>query len=235
MTLLIVDDEKLAIEGLVYDIEQEELGIDRILSANSGEEAKAVLARERVDILICDIEMPNELGTELMAWVTEHYPEIIRIFLTCHSDFRYAAQAVKLQCLDYLLKPVEPEEINGVLRKAGRLLADRRQTEVYEQYGKLYFDGIDEPEAKEPAGNQVTEEAVQYIRRHLEEELSVEEIARQVYVSATHLGRLFKKEYNMTVLDFITEERMKVAAQLLATKDISVPVIGAKVGFHNYS
>ena len=78
-------------------------------------------------------------------------------------------------------------------------------------------------------------ETVAYIRAHIDEKLSVEELARNVYVSPDHLSRLFKKRYNKTLVDYITDERMTLAAEMLKHSSYSVSMISAKVGYPNYA
>lgn len=118
MKTLLVDDEILAIEGTLSVINWEKLGIHTVFSANSFDEAKTVFETNGVDILICDIEMPQRSGIDLLHWVRENHSETEVIFLTAHADFKYAQQAIQLGCLDYLLKPIESEILEKILDKA---------------------------------------------------------------------------------------------------------------------
>jgi two-component system response regulator YesN len=116
--LLLVDDEIHAIEGVKADLELEKLGITRLFTAYSMSEAQEVFAKEVVDILLCDIEMPQGSGLELLAWVRERHPNTATIFLTSHADFKYAKEALKMGSIDYLLKPVLTGDLENAIRKA---------------------------------------------------------------------------------------------------------------------
>lgn len=71
---------------------------------------------------ITDIDMPGGSGLELIQYVKEEFPNIEKFFLTCHADFQFAQQAVRLGCVDYLLKPVDYSEVDRNLMIAvGRL------------------------------------------------------------------------------------------------------------------
>ncbi|MDQ1914129.1 response regulator [Paenibacillus sp. GD4] len=118
MNLIIVDDEPLAIRSVMNAIDWSKLGIEHVYDANSVKQAKDRFAEHRIGIMLCDIEMPKESGLELLAWVREHHPSTVSLFLTCHADFRYAKEAIRLGSLDYLLKPTPPDELEAAIRKA---------------------------------------------------------------------------------------------------------------------
>lgn len=67
--LLIVDDEPIALDGVLNCVDQTRLKIDQIYTASCVLEAKAIFKDNTVDILICDIEMPGENGFVLADWV----------------------------------------------------------------------------------------------------------------------------------------------------------------------
>jgi two-component system response regulator YesN len=136
--LLIVDDERIAIEGIKSGVRWSDVGIGRLLEAQSAEQAKAVFRQERVDLMLCDIEMPQGTGLELLEWVREHYPATETIFLTCHADFGYAKQAIQLGSLDYLLKPIPYPELEDAIRRAIVKLDEHKRLNEFSQYGKYW-------------------------------------------------------------------------------------------------
>lgn len=110
-SLLVVDDELFAVRGITEGITWSEIGIHEVKGVCNVREAKEILERESVDIVISDIEMPGENGLELLTWITEHFPKTKVLLLTAYSRFEYAAYALKYQAEDYLLKPVRHEEL----------------------------------------------------------------------------------------------------------------------------
>ena len=117
MNLLIVDDQKTIVKGLQDGIDWKAIGIDEVYTACSAREAKLVLNFD-VDILLTDIEMPEENGMELLEWTKTRYPESVAIFLTSHADFEYARQALKLGSFDYILQPARYEDVQHVVERA---------------------------------------------------------------------------------------------------------------------
>ncbi|MFD0698463.1 helix-turn-helix domain-containing protein [Paenibacillus sp. GCM10027628] len=138
LQLMIVDDEIHAVEGIRSGVDWSKLGITGVFTAYTVNQAKEVFEKERIDILLCDIEMPQATGLELTEWVRERYPRTVTIFLTCHVDFKYVKQALQLGSLDYILKPIPFGELEEIIRKAiGKI---KRETELAEfsQYGQFW-------------------------------------------------------------------------------------------------
>ncbi len=136
MRLLIVDDEVLAADGLKYLIDWKQLNITRIYTANSALEAKRIIQKENIDIVISDIEMPVEDGLSLIKWMRNENCPIENIFLTCHEDFKYAREALVLGSSDYLLKPVEPEDLIKAVKSSQSKLNHRKKTEADRLYAE---------------------------------------------------------------------------------------------------
>ncbi|MBO9596581.1 MAG: response regulator [Cohnella sp.] len=135
---LIVDDEQYAIEGILMGIRWDELNVTSVLTAQDAETAKTILASQPIDLLICDIEMPKMSGLNLLEWMTVNKINAETIFLTGHADFSYAKTALKLGSFDYLLKPVDYDELTATIDKALDAIAKRREDEQFNQVHKRY-------------------------------------------------------------------------------------------------
>ncbi|MCM8710337.1 response regulator [Clostridium sp. SYSU_GA19001] len=137
--LLIVDDEKLIVEEIKSKIDWNILGISKVFTANSMKQAKEVFESNRINVMLCDIEMPRGSGLELLAWVKKYSPKTELIFLTCHADFSYAKEAIHLGSLDYLLKPVPAEELEASVTKAINKIEKDSELEEYSRFGQFWF------------------------------------------------------------------------------------------------
>ena len=230
MNLLIVDDEILAIQGLVDDLPWEELRFDEIFVATSYAQAVNHFRTKAIDILLCDIEMPLRSGLELVRWVKENYPKVQCVFLTCHDEFLFAKKAIDLECVGYVLKPADTMEVVEILLKA------RKKCEQSMNQGQPGMNTDYNPEEEEGNGTRNAVERVEtYIRLHLSNSLSVEELAGIAHLSPTHLSRLFKKKHNRTLVDYITEQRILAARKYLEENRLSVSAVASKTGYNNYS
>ncbi|QHW32940.1 response regulator [Paenibacillus rhizovicinus] len=140
--LLVVDDEKYAVEAVLNCIDWPSAGVTGLFSAYGVESAKEQLLANPIDIIVCDIEMPGSNGLELLEWVNEHKPDTLTIFFTGHANFAYAQQAIQLGSFDYLLKPVKHKQIAEVVSRACEKLRQERDkrhySERYEKYAQLW-------------------------------------------------------------------------------------------------
>lgn len=231
MTLLIVDDEMLAIQGLMACLPWERLSYDKVLSASNYAQAVNLFMSNKIDVLLCDIEMPKESGLELVKWVREHFRATECIFLTCHDDFMFAKQAVDFQCLGYILKPADTEEVVNYLAKAAEKVRQTGKNELYREFGETYVSKL-----AETAGEKdVMAAAEAYIHENIAGDLKLEQLAGIAHVSLNHLGRLFKKKYNLTPIDYITRERMLLARELLGYNNLSISMVASRAGYNSYS
>ena len=115
MNLLVVDDEYYIVQGIISSIRCDVLGIDSIFAAYSCEQARQIIAKKQVDILITDIEMSRENGLSLINWIQEQHYTIVTLILSGHQRFDYAQEAIKMHCFSYILKPVNPAALEKEL------------------------------------------------------------------------------------------------------------------------
>lgn len=115
MNVLIVDDQPEVVESMAAGVNWTRLGAENVFTAYSVKEAQGVFERDRIDILLCDIEMPPTNGFALLRWVQERFSGVVCIFLTAHAEFEYAQEAVKLGSFDYILQPAPYAEIEAAV------------------------------------------------------------------------------------------------------------------------
>lgn len=138
-SLLVVDDEATAVEGVTADLRMSQLGLGNVYTAFNARQAKERFAAHGIDILLCDIEMPQGNGLELLEWVRSEYPDTETLFLTSHADFKYAQKAITLGCLDYLLKPVPAADLQKAVRRAVSELDKRRESANGRRFRHLWL------------------------------------------------------------------------------------------------
>ena len=124
MKILIVDDDVALLSVIQKQVGWQELGIDRVVTAQNGEAAKAVIAREHPDIILSDISMPLCSGIDLIRYVHEREIPCEFAFLTCYAEMSYMREAMRYGAKWYLTKPVnfteleqELQEITEVVRR----------------------------------------------------------------------------------------------------------------------
>ncbi|MDO6657049.1 response regulator [Anaerobacillus sp. 1_MG-2023] len=123
LKVLIVDDEPIICEGLKNTVPWDEMGAEVIGEAYDGEEALEVIEAHDVDVVLSDVKMPIMDGLELAGEVYKRYPSIRMIIISGYDEFEYAKQAMKLGIKDYLLKPVDIDELMELI------ISIRKETE----------------------------------------------------------------------------------------------------------
>ena len=130
MKLLIVDDQIYVAQGLRFGIDWKAEGFSEVLVALNALEARAILQKNAVDVMLCDIEMPMENGLSLIRWVREQKMPVRCILLTAHPDFQYAREAIPLDVTDYIVQPAPYSEVLRVVRKAVQECGERVSQEA---------------------------------------------------------------------------------------------------------
>ncbi|WP_424767083.1 response regulator transcription factor [Paenibacillus sp. sgz302251] len=112
---LIADDEAIIREGIRSSIQWEQLGLEIVGEAEDGEEALELALKYQVHILLVDLSMPIMNGLTLIGHIRAQLPQCKIVIITGHDEFTYAYEAIKLEVDDYILKPVNPDELTEVL------------------------------------------------------------------------------------------------------------------------
>lgn len=140
MNVLVIDDQISVVRGLLKGINWEKLRITHVWTACSQAEAKEVILREHVDVMLCDIEMPGGDGLSLYAWVKEYDSSIECIFLTAHADFSFAKEALRLGSFDYILQPAPYAEVEEAISRVCQRMRIRIQEQRYSSYGQNFYE-----------------------------------------------------------------------------------------------
>ncbi len=111
--LMIADDEDEERRGIRFLLDKYGFEFE-IAEAADGAKALKALEEFPADILLTDVKMPFLSGLELAAEVREQYPDMQIIFFSGYDDFEYVKQALSLQAVDYILKPVNPLEFQKI-------------------------------------------------------------------------------------------------------------------------
>lgn len=232
-TAMIVDDEVIAVRSMKKRINWKEFGIDKVYEANSMKQAIEIFRETEIDILLCDIEMPGGSGLELFEWVKGYFPYVECIYITCHPDFEYIRKAMRLGSFDYLLKPIDYEELHEVLGKAVKR-ADSNML-IKEHVHQKVRKYLNDESVPVQSSSDVIDRIKQYVKEHIQDEISMGDIAEVVYLNPQYMVRLFKKQEGISILEYITNTRVKMASDLLRETDYSIYQVADLVGYSNYS
>lgn len=112
--VLVVDDEENARIGLSKILEQEGYRVD---SVSNGREALDFLQRQKVQVVISDLQMPEMNGMTFLREVNRHYPSTQVIMVTAHGGVESYLEAIHLGAYEYINKPIRLDELRIVMNK----------------------------------------------------------------------------------------------------------------------
>lgn len=153
-TVMLVEDEELILQGIRYIIDWEEISMSVVSMAHNGKEALEQFQEHPVDIIVTDVEMPQMNGLELIEEIRKISPETRCIILSGYEEFEYARTALKLDVEEYILKPINEEQLKqALLNAAGQLdELDKKKLEDSEDkigWHKLLQGKMNDDAAKE--------------------------------------------------------------------------------------
>ena len=124
LKVIIADDEERVCRLVQVLADWEALGMEVAGTASNGLEALELVKKIRPDILITDIRMPGCYGLELIQHAKEELPQLEIVIISGYAHFEYAQSAIKHGVGDYLLKPIQKQELMATLKKPQLLLLD---------------------------------------------------------------------------------------------------------------
>ena len=161
LKVLLVDDEQFKRQGLSHLVHWEKYGCQIVAEAENGMDAISILEEKDIDLAFVDIRMPGMTGMELIAYARRNlYRQIRFVILTGYAEFQYARKALQMDVIDYMLKPVQEEELIRVLNRVNQDYCRQRQ----EQRDKYDFHVASVLTGK------YSEKNLQQVKRYVSEE-----------------------------------------------------------------
>ena len=220
--VIVVEDEALIRRSITKKIKALDLGFDVIGSAMDGKSALSLIEAELPHLVVTDIRMPIMDGLELVKNIYFTYPNIKVIILSGFHEFECARQAIQYDVNDYLLKPVTTQQLSIALTKI-KLQLDSNLISLWNL-------------ANSKSQNVTPEELVNavelYIRINYKNELTLEDVAKNLNFSPDYLSRIYKKSTGQSPLKYLIHLRINEAKRLLtANLDLDIKTIGELVGY----
>ncbi len=125
LPVLLVDDEPKVLRSMEMLLRSS--GIDPVLMLDDSRKVLPLLARRTVSAILLDLTMPYISGEELLASITSEYPDIPVIIITATNDLDTAVKCVRTGAFDYLVKPVDEDQLLSSVRRAMEMSALRNE------------------------------------------------------------------------------------------------------------
>lgn len=129
---MLVDDEYMILEGLKQIIPWAELGFEVVKTARTGLEGLEYIRKHPVDLVVSDITMPELTGIQMVHEAYAYGYEFSAIFLSGYQEFEYVKEGIRLGVKDYLVKPVDQEELTAIVQKIYQELNEKQHRKEQE-------------------------------------------------------------------------------------------------------
>jgi len=244
-SIMIVDDEKIILDTLTHSIDWHAMGLYVLGTAGNGQEAVEKAGQLRPDVILTDVRMPIMNGLEMARRVKESQPEIEVVFVSGYDEFDYVKAAIALEAADYLLKPVERDELAAVMARVKRR-HDARRSAAAAAGGAAAAPAaaaaaaVRIPDEAAYEGNPLNLKRAREIAAIIgecfaDESFTVEDAAARLYLTPNYVRSIFKEVTGETFLECVTRLRMERAAELLPDTALKVHEVAAMVGYRNVS
>jgi len=221
LKLMIVDDEPIILQGIKGMVVDSKTAFTKIVTANDGIEALEMIEYFQPDLVITDIQMPEMSGLEFIREAKKRQVERF-IILTGYDVFEYARQAIQLQVVDYLLKPINEQELFSLLKKISVTMTDEKKLDIH-------------PTNEQPQHlNENIKILIDYMKANYMNDISLTDAGEYVNMHPVYIGQTFRKETGTTFVHYLNQLRVEKAEEMLKEmNDLSLEKIGKCVGYDN--
>lgn len=318
---ILIDDEAWALRGLKNIVSWEEYGFTVTDTFTNSEEAFEAIKEQKPDVVFTDIRMPEINGMDLIEMIKDAGLHTELVIVSAYRDFEVAKRALSKGVLDYLMKPLNRDEVRNVLKRVREALNQRSRQETFNisacdfssdsalakeevqhflrsiitaphcylivinhaavpevlssfsglnevfvkgfshaflysgssplpsaypvcsiGISREYEDFSDIPAMLSDAAaslkgrftfseNPIAAQIQKYLFLHYNEKISMEQLAEYFFLSESYIFELFRKNTGTTIVNFLKNIRLSIAAELLLSRKYTVKVVADRVGY----
>ncbi len=214
MRVLIIEDnaiERQAMEKLfamLYPSVFQSVGL-----ASDGRSAVLQLQKNYCDLVMLDVNLPDVNGVDFIDKVNQLRPESKIIMVTAYSDYEYLRQSIRKNVFDYILKPYSMDTFKECID---------RFVDQYWRDGEHYGNGG------------VAQKVYAFLQENYSMQITLQDIADSLGMDKSYIGRVFRKEFGYSIIDYLLRIRID-KAEALIIHGMNVSEASEKVGFSDPS
>lgn len=233
--VVIVEDEAIVKKGLMLTVDWEGMGCRIVGDASNGQEGVEVVQQLLPDLVLADVRMPGMDGIEMIENLTGKVDTEF-IILSAYSEFSYAQKAMALGVREYLVKPIDDDELEAAILRVKQRIEEKRrlkslENQIQSSEIKLLFQFREYSSKGKSSQADNMQKAVDFIRQNYARDITLKDAADALHVSESYLMRLFRQECGCTFNDYLTNYRIKQACLLLSDPQVRVYEVAEKVGY----
>ena len=215
--VLIIDDEPHIIEALTLTVKWEKFGFSIGDAVSNAQCALELLKSNRYSLIFTDIRMPGVDGLKLIEKIRESDSDTEVVIISGYNNFEYAKRAISLKVSSYILKPIDPEEVEQFLAqmKAKFDSSENIQkplTEVYGDFG----------------------EVIQYVNDNYRKSITVKDLSEKFHINTAYLGVKFKQATGDGFHSYINKLRIEYVKANYRRRNCKMSFLITDAGFSSH-
>lgn len=224
MRIVIVEDEVRARQGLATVIGNIAGGHTVIAQAGDGAKGFELIQKLKPDLVFTDVEMDRMNGIEMITRLREASNDVNVVIISAYEEFDYAKSALQHGVLDYITKPIDPEEIEYCIQKAENWQQENLQKQPEAQGSVTEKEGVT---FRHPC---VTK-ALHIIQEVYVSPIRADEIAKRLRITPQYFSYLFKRDMGVSFTAYLRKYRIEIAKEMLCNNAVGVAEVGACIGY----
>ncbi len=217
-TVYVIDDEAFILNEIVNNVRWLDNGFEVIGSSQHPSVALKEIEELKPDVVFTDLKMPTMTGIEMIKELKENGAVFECVILSAFASFEDSREFFRMSGFDYLLKPMQEQEVQIVLERLSKKLSKK------ERYIVRDVDNI----------NPSFSSLIEYVENNFEKKHTLESLSKQFGLNANYICNLFSKHYLITLTRFVTRLRMKHAINLMLQSDMPYKEIAISCGYSDY-
>lgn len=243
-SVVIADDEQGIHSVLKNLIQWEKHELMLYKECYNGDELIEAIDNAVVDIVITDMQMPGLCGVDILKKLSTDYKDLAVLVISGYDDFKYTRQAIVSNAIDYILKPVDEEELDSAINNAIKKVKNNRMKYLENDDDDFltspilvkYFREIQEKEqnVEDIVKQSLAYQVKKYLDNNFQNVITLSDLEGKFLVSKDKLSHLFKKLYGVSILNYIDHLKVRRANTMLA-KGKSVKEVTYALGYYDES
>ena len=219
INVIVVEDEKRIARNIAKLIEETNPRYKVLEIFSNGEDAWNYIKEQPPQVVFTDISMPIMDGIQLASHIHAEKSFVRCVILSGYADFDYARSALQYGVANYLLKPINTEELQETLKKIEMSLMAISEEITQNQSQANY-----KPE-------EIVALVKEYVQNHYASDISLATLSDNLGFSSSYLTKVFSKVEGTTPSKYIRDYRMGIAKQLLSEPNATIQSVCAAVGY----
>lgn len=207
--------------------EWKEYGLVVAAEAANGKEALEILKTQDFDLIMTDIRMPFMDGLELLEQLQNMKYPALTVLISSYDEFEYARKGMILGCQDFLVKPIKGQKLKDLLSRISSRLKER----AGESGENPLLGQVLKTLGVEADKNSFLYRLCDYLTRHIEENVTMEDAAEYMNLSKDYLGKTVKQNCGKTFPALYSFMKIEYARQLLETGSYKAYEISEILGY----